>query len=329
MSNYRPWGTLDWLLSKINNIPWSLIGCMGTEYRSLEVYRRLASKLRSTKLFRILDEDFKYSDITKNILEDRLVDVNNIAGGNASGIVEDHQLLETHNKILFPVENFILEKQDVILDVSSMPKRFFFPILKILFNSDHIRNLIVTYTVPKSYAKGKLSENLTHWTHLPLFSGEGDDEGKGAEKLIIGVGFDPMGIPQELSLDGHGIPIKLLFPFPAPLSSVGRAWEFVRNIEKGRSRVEGNLEVIRVEAKNPSDTFNSLCTLSNQGRRKIELAPFGPKAVSVAMCLFATLTESEVFYTQPKKYAPDYSEGVSDIFAYAIKLDGWSFYSLC
>lgn len=329
MSNYRPWGTLDWLLSKINNVPWGLIGCMGTEYRSLEVYRQLESKLCSAKLFRILDGDFKYSDDTKNILEDRFKEVNNIAGGNASNIVEDHQLLETQHKILSPVENYISDMQDIILDVSSMPKRFFFPILKILFKSDHIRNLVVTYAVPKSYTKGKLSENLTHWTHLPLFSGEGDDEGKEAEKLIIGVGFDPMGILQELSLDGHGIPIKLLFPFPAPLASVKRAWEFVRNVEKGRIREGENLEVIRVEAKNPSDTFDSLCTLTNQGKRKIELAPFGPKAVSVAMCLFATLTESEVFYTQPKKYAPNYSEGVSDVFAYAIKLDGWSFYSLC
>ncbi len=214
--------------------------------------------------------------------------------------------------------------QDIILDVSSMPKRFFFPILKTLFNSGHIRNLVVTYAVPKSYTKNNLSENQTSWAHLPLFSGEGHE----AENLIIGVGFDPKGILHKLSLDGHGIPIKLLFPFPAPLASVRRAWEFVRNVEKGRIREGENLEVIRVEAKNPSDTFDSLCTLTNQGKRKIELAPFGPKAVSVAMCLFATLTESEVFYTQPKKYAPDYSEGVSDIFAYAIKLDGYSFYYL-
>lgn len=329
MSNYRPWGALGWLLSKINESPWNLIGCMGAEYRSLEVYRRLVTKLCSVKLLWVQDEDYEYSVETKSILENRFSDVNNIAEGNASDIIEIHKLFETHEEILAPVENYISDKQDVILDVSSMPKRFFFPILKILFKSDRIRNLIVTYAVPEMYTKGKLSENLTNWAHLPLFSGEGDDEGREAEKLVIGVGFDPMGILQELSLDGHGIPIKLLFPFPAPLASVKRAWEFVSDVGKGRNRDGGNLEVIRVEAKNPSDTFDSLCMLSENGNRKIEIAPFGPKAVSVAMCLFATLTESEVFYTQPKKYAPNYSEGVSDIFAYAIKLDGWSFYSLC
>jgi len=301
---------------------------MGTEDRSLEVYRRLVGKLGTPKLFNIRDEDFKYSESTKSILEDRLKEVSNIAENGASNIVEDHELLETHNEILCPVEDYISGKQDVILDVSSMPKRFFFPILKILFNSDHIRNLIVTYTVPKSYKTGGLSENFTHWAHLPLFSGGGDDYGKEPETLVIGVGFGTMGIPQALSPDGHGIPIKLLLPFPAPLSSVRRAWEFVRNIEKGRSKEGENLEVIRVEAKNPSDTFDSLCTLSNQGKREIELAPFGPKTVSVAMCIYATLTESEVFYTQPKRYAPDYSTGVSEVFAYAIKLNGHRFYSL-
>ncbi len=328
ISNYRPWGKLDWLLPKISNVSWNLIGCLGTEDRSLEVYRRLVSKLGTTKLFSIRDEDFKYSDSTKSILEDRFNEVCNLAGRDASDIVEDHELLETHDEILCPVEEYISGKQDVILDVSSMPKRFFFPILKILFTSVNIKTLIFTYTVPESSKTGKLSENFTHWTHLPLFSGGGTDDGNEAKVLIIGVGFDPMGIPQALSPDGHGIPIKLLFPFPAPLSAVKRAWEFVRNIEKGRSREGGNLELVRVEAKNPSDSFDSLCTLSNQGQRKIELAPFGPKTVSVAMCIFATLTESEVFYTQPKKYASDYSTGVSEVFAYAIKLNGHSFYSL-
>lgn len=325
MSNYRPWGTLDWLLSKTGNISWDFIGCVGTEDRSLEVYRRLVTNhLSSSKLLKILDEDFEYSQDTRDILENRFQQIIDIAGVSEPDNVEDHKLLESHDEILSPVEDYISGKQDIILDVSSMPKRFFFPILKTLFKYDDIKNLLVTYTVPQSYTKGKLSKNLTEWTHLPLFSGDNHD----AEMRIIGVGFDPMGIPQALSPEGDGLRIKFMFPFPAPLSSVERAWEFVRNIEKRRSREGGNLELFRVEAKNPSDTFDRLCTLSARGQKKIELAPFGPKAVSVAMCLFATLTESEAFYTQPKTYAPNYSTGVSEVFAYAIKLDGRSFYYL-
>lgn len=323
MSNYRPWGTLDWLLSKTNSVEWNLIGCVGTEERSLEVYNRLAVNLNSSKLLKIIDDDFDYSQATRDILEAKLEQVANITGDSDPNNVENHKLLESHDEILSPTEDYISGKESIILDVSSMPKRFFFPILKILFQSNDIKNLIVTYTVPQSYTKGKLSENLTEWGHLPLFSGDN----KGSEMLVIGVGFDPMGIPQALSPEGDGLNIKFLFPFPAPLPSVKRAWEFVRNIEKRRSREGNNLELLRVEAKNPSDTFDRLCSLSTRGRR-VDLAPFGPKAVSVAMCLYATLTESEVFYTQPKRYAPDYSTGVSEVFAYAIKLDGRSFYYL-
>lgn len=325
MSNYRPWGTLNWLMSKIDKVSWNLIGCLGTEDRSLGVYGQMFSSLNSSKMLRILDEDFSYSDETRAILENRARQAIEIAGGIDLGNIEDHSLLESHDNILTPVERYISGKQDIILDVSSMPKRFFFPILKVLFKSESIRNLVITYAVPESYTKEKLSKNYTDWSHLPMFSGDGNDDNR-SEMLVIGVGFDPMGIPQVLSPEGNGRRISLLFPFPAPIPSVKRAWEFARNIEKGRSTE--NLRLFRVEAKNPSDTFNKLCALGVRGERKIELAPFGPKAVSVGMCLFATLTESEVFYTQPKHYAPDYSTGVSEIFAYAIKLNGRNFYYL-
>ncbi|MFC1699248.1 hypothetical protein ACFL1I_04735 [Candidatus Omnitrophota bacterium] len=327
MSRYRPWGKLAWLLPKVERTSWNLVGCLGTEDRSLEVYRRLKKDLLTAKLLKILDEDFEYSVETKKIIEGRVSEVARLAGNGISDIVEDHRLLETHYEILSPLESYISDKRDVVLDVSSLPKRFFFPMLKTLIRSPHIQNLIVTYTVPKAYTQCKLSRNLMPWAHLPLFSGGEDSAGKETKALVIAVGFDPMGIPQELSLDGHGVPIELLFPFPAPLSSVRRSWEFVQNIEKGR-RQERGINLHRVEAKNPSDAFDRLCALLDPGREKIELAPFGPKPVSVAMCIFATLTESEVFYTQPKSYALDYSSGISEVFAYAVKLDGRSFYSL-
>ena len=132
MNNYRPWGTLDWLLAKVSNVPWDLIGCIGTEDRSLEVYRRMASKLNSSKLLKIRDEDFPYSDDTKEILQQRLEEVKVIEGDENRSNVEDHDLLEVHDKMLSTIEEYITDKESVILDVSSMPKRFFFPILKIL-----------------------------------------------------------------------------------------------------------------------------------------------------------------------------------------------------
>ncbi len=321
MNNYRPWGTLSWLLSKLHPLSWDMVGCIGTEYRSLEVFKLLSASgnLNTIKFLKILDDDYDYSQKTKDCLNTRIDEAKKFRKIDEDTI-EKHYLLETHDEILSPVEEYVKNKKNIILDVSSMPKRFFFPILKILLLDNFIENLIVTYTVPKSYREGKLAKNLTDWAHLPLFSGGSNYQQP--DMLCVGVGFDPMGIQNAISPEGHGVPIKFFFPFPAPLSSTKRAWEFVRNIEKGRTKEKGNLEVLRVEAKNPSDTFNRLCALRKKSKNRIELAPFGPKAISVAMCIYATITESEVFYTQPKQYEVDYSEGVSEVYAYSIKLHG-------
>jgi hypothetical protein len=328
MINYRPWGTLQWILSKISVPKWDLVGCLGTEFRSIEVFRRMYKFdcLDTIKLLCVLDTDYDYSALSQKMIKARKDEISAITP-RFNDIIEDHFILETHDKILSPIEGFIEGKKNIVLDVSSMPKRFFFPILKTLLFTDVIENILVTYTVPKKYHEGKLARNLTGWSHLPLFSG-GPKNYDPPAMLCIGVGFDPMGILTEISPEAHGVPIKFLFPFPAPLPSTQRAWEFVRSIEKGRNKGRGNLDVLRVEAKNPSDTFNRLKNLTNNLNKRIELAPFGPKAISVAMCIFASLTDSEVFYTQPKEYAPDYSEGVSEIYAYCIKLNGKDLYAL-
>ena len=64
-------------------------------------------------------------------------------------------------------------------------------------------------------------------------------------------------------------------------------------------------------------------------------APYGTKSMSLAMCLYACShpENTDVCYTQPKSYNPQYSTGISmvngvpDTFAYCIRLDGKDFYS--
>ena len=57
---------------------------------------------------------------------------------------------------LFLVNAFALRAESdamsVVLDITSFPKRFFFSILRRLANSPNVRNLLVTYTSPASYA---------------------------------------------------------------------------------------------------------------------------------------------------------------------------------
>jgi len=46
------------------------------------------------------------------------------------------------------------------------------------------------------------------------------------------------------------------------------------------------------------------------------------------MCLYASQTESEVFYTQLTVYDPKYSYGVSKCLGYCIKLHGKNLYAV-
>jgi len=79
--------------------------------------------------------------------------------------------------------------------------------------------------------------------------------------------------------------------------------------------------------------FDALRTFTNNGKRTSALAPYGPKTMSLAMCLFAYSAERAglpsvpVYYTQPRRYALRYSEGIKmvdgrpDIQAYCLRID--------
>jgi hypothetical protein len=253
-----------------------------------------------------------------------------LAQGGRVDDFSDHQLLEPYGDILDFCEEFLSEAgSSVVLDVSSMPKRFFYPILRVLFKSARVSDLLVTYAIPKSYTDDKLAINCDDWSHLPTFSGKYTRDP--TQMLIVNVGFEPMGLPVEIGEEDTRR-IKLLFPFPAPPQSVRRAWDFVQTLQKGRN--PATFDLFRVDVKDVSDAFERLKSITDNGRKRAALAPFGPKSISVAMCLFATLAESEVFYTQPTAYHPQYSQGVSlrngspEIYGYWIRMGGRPLYEL-
>ena len=73
--------------------------------------------------------------------------------------------------------------------------------------------------------------------------------------------------------------------------------------------VEHNLggastQVNHVNGMDVSDSFEHICSLSEHGNRQVKFAPYGPKPTSLAMCIYATLQKSPVFYTQPRVTIP-------------------------
>ena len=64
------------------------------------------------------------------------------------------------------------------------------------------------------------------------------------------------------------------------------------------------------------------------------MAPYGPKPLSVAMCLLGIARQSrheldtEIGYTQPREYSPNYSEGSKEVTAFSVKINGRNLYTL-
>jgi hypothetical protein len=324
---YRPWGPLNWVLSLSRQKQWHFVGTIGTEERSLCSWKELRrlNVVSSEVLTEIRDVDSeKYRDRARIALDARLNEFALLGG-----------LTENIRTIDLMAEGFRIaalarecEKRSVILDISSLPKRFFFPILQTLVKSSTVRDLLVTYTSPERYADdAPLYEDIEEWKTLPGFGGTRATP----ELWVVSVGF----LVESLKKYVGGNPeekMKLLIPFPAPLAAVRRTWQSVANLEQGHT--DERFEKYRVDTFDMSSAFNRIRSLAGNPPKILAFAPFGPKPTSAAMCLYAMQTDSSVHYPQPTVYHPDYTKGIrkndpsTAIGAYWIKHESEFLYAL-
>ena len=142
---------------------------------------------------------------------------------------------------------------------------------------------------------------------------------------IVGIGFMPFGLPNLLMSKYKSTPVKFLFPFPPGPPNYQRTWDFVWKIEKSFTFNHQD-SIIRIDSNNLSDAFEYITRETNNGQKKVIFAPYGPKPISLAMCIYATIHHSPVYYTQPTHYNPDYSSGIKDTYAYCINLNSVNLY---
>ena len=168
---YRPWGPVDWALSLSSQKPWRFVGAIGTEERSLTSWEHMKGLgvVGSEHFAEILDIDSeKYRERTRVALETRRARFAQL-GGNAAQVERMELMAE-----LFLVNAFARRAEaaatSIVLDITSFPKRFFFPILRMLAGNPSVQNLLVTYTSPASYAPDDepLYEDIEPWRVLIL-----------------------------------------------------------------------------------------------------------------------------------------------------------------
>ncbi len=329
--NYRPSGELDFVLGLSNAKDWVFVGALGTEERSLAAWLHLRSLgiKGEHRLFEIRDDPSDYSVRSKELLAIRRTQFS--AEGGSGSSIRQMSLLARMSDINEIVEEIEKLGRPIILDITSLPKRFFFLLLRAFSRCD---NLIVTYTSPDRYEeKDPLSQGAVNWTHLPGFPKLRD----GKEMLIASVGYMIEGLITHSRGINSGPRINVLIPFPAPLTALRHSWESVWRLESEHTKSAAQtkkFENHRVGATDMSLAFDRIVSLTRGTSEIPAFAPFGPKPISAAMCLFASQPgyECAVYYQQPPIYHPDYSVGIQGgdrakaVKAYWVKHDGENLY---
>jgi hypothetical protein len=337
----RPWGKPQWLfgMPSIKNEKWFLIGSLSTQDRCLSLlgHRSNSFNLAHVAFLEILDEQSKFSEKSKlrrdasRALFEAMID-------SAQREVHQFSLFEPLKKLKTLIDSWVKSShaKNVILDVSALPEKFFFPIVRWLLESAAVKNIVITYMLPEQYTHEDLAYDALDAAQLQSFTYAGSQPEPSIQSVIVGVGFLPFSLPEWLKKTYPNTKqaiVSLIFPFPSTPSNVHKCWEFVRRIETSVNLADDS-QIPRVDANDLSACFDRIQTITNFGKTPTVFAPFGPKAHSVAMCLQAINMGAEVYYTQPSFYHPEYSTGIKmDGFvpagyAYAIRLNGCDLYSL-
>jgi hypothetical protein len=317
----KPWGPLEWILAKTPRFEARqvLLACVGAEDRSVEVPRFLRGRgFENIKLFKVNDPPSRYlirlrekTELNMRILtENGITDDDDVQSVPLFASDEEiAALLRSATGGEGPVELW--------LDITSMPKRFFFLLVKLALVTSSITSIFVTYAqpAPGRYTREHLSEDPEIPQPLPGF-GPSTDE---TDRLIVAVGFEPLGLSQLLGdYREKKREIFFLVPFPPGQPYSRRVWETIRNIGfPGENRLR------RIPALDAFATIETVRSLvgPDEGRR-LAFAPYGPKPMSLGMCVYAATTGAAVFYTQPRVYHPDYTVGVGSTWAYCLRLLG-------
>jgi hypothetical protein len=328
----RPWGRLTWVADRLDIVPWALYGCIATEERWAAVLELLRERdlLGSARMLEIgvpaghpqqtliAELKRKQEERARTLLEPHAI--------------ERHDLLEPYGQIVESARQFSGTAKNVMLDITALPKRFFFPIMKRLLLERGIENLVVTYSVAESYASEALHEDSLPPAFLPLFNADGDESEQAFELLLVGLGFDAPGLMQILEM-GDVRHVEVMLPYPAAPPFGRRNWEFLRHIWPSIDR--HHCRLVETSAIDVPSCYAAICGATASARKRAILAPYGPKPLSLAMCLYAQgigRATSAVMYTQPKYYHPQYSSGVAKdgagdvIYAYPVRLAGRDLY---
>lgn len=337
---YRPWGRPEWLTSSWEQSGWVVIGCLGTEKRSAQSISRVGQLCNKIHLIEIVDP-LNFDDFYRaSIIADNLRHIQSRTAAKT-----EHQALHLKSSlddIEQLCDEIASEAPNIVLDITSFPKRWFFPMVRELLQHKNVANLQIAYTKGAGYAP-VLSENpetLRVIHGFPCLDGRTEHD-----LAFVGVGFHTQGMVSMFGSD-NAKSLQMLFPFPPGPPSTKKNWRFVQQVERIIQRDENldeqldPIKFIHTDANDISHVFDIMRIKTDNGRKTSMMAPYGPKSFSLAMCLFSIAADGQgrpdipVFYAQPQRYATDYTKsaaivaGKTDTWSYAVKHKNQNLYEI-
>lgn len=324
----RPWGTVQRILPRLGERTWSLIACSSFEERCLGTTRLVSAQIERSIFLRFDDAPSRFSRAIEEKTDRFAADL--------AHFYPDRALNQTRYRLLGPINDLILDLRAflagsgprLIIDMSAMPKKALCLVLKEAMRADNIEDILVTYAIPGSYTESPLVEDLNPLSGFPGFSGDlGTDEPK---RIVASLGYTPIDLPGLRQQLAGRPPVSTIFPFPPGAPGYQRNWQLLRRLFGDAEPID---TPIRVDAHDASYAFDVLKSVTNNGQEFSFLLPFGPKPHSLAMLLHSLQFGSNVQYTQPKIYNPEYSVGVKLVndeplvYAYCLKLESTNLYT--
>lgn len=340
---FRPFGPMNWILSRLPHVSsWSLAGTISPEERSLSVLHELTSGalLKNAEFIRVEPDGRKRNPKFRQGFIQKLNIRQKVATQRAASLLNvrsENILCREESLVTLAKETLSSCSENLIVDISAMPKRFFFTLLAVASESSSFENIVITYTTPERYGDS-LAEDPERWKAFPMF-GATPPSTNADVKLLISVGYQPLKLHEIV--DGiryNANNIELLLPFPSVHPGFLKNWEFILQIRREVPELKAN-SIKRISTTNTPLAFERIAAMTNYGKVHSVLAPFGPKPISLAMCLYGIACRAndipiEIGYTQPQVYSDEYSTGVATIngepqtTAYCIRLGGRNLYSL-
>lgn len=318
-----PWGNIEWLLPKVGVNNWKGIFCASFEPRCVAVSDWLCGKnyLSDSVCLRIVDPENRFSQEISNITDVHELSLKRSLNDRVE-VKKEHLLAEP--SVWYKIINEMASEADVsvMLDISSLPKRVFLFAVKRLMSLPNVKDLVVCYTRPEGYKEGAFTEDAEPPAPLPGFGRI--NQTSGDSTVIVSVGYMAFNLA-ELLEQNRGKSAKFIFPFPPGSPGFRRGWKLLHELAPA---LERQVEIKRIHSMDMFAVLDWIRVTCREITHNIDFIPLGPKPHALAMALaFPEFSDrSEIIYSQPRLYHPNYSYGVSrihkgtpDITAYCLK----------